>query len=214
MKNTISFVILFLCICSCIGKNEKQEDSIKTETNLQIKSIVGDILPPRLKKFEPPFDLEELKRRFDNEATSTFLDNNRIKLYDRPREKGYYGRYYLPSYYDKKGETYVAGALTIFNDTIPWMSDNKTDIFIELTVGYPGITIFDEIDIGSDISLVDKLLGDPFINNDTLFVYKNETTHMLALFRTKEAKIKWYKYGYYNKEVIDHIENYLPSLLD
>ncbi|MBB4037503.1 hypothetical protein GGR21_003420 [Dysgonomonas hofstadii] len=213
MKHKYLILVSALLVSLLFSCAPKKSEPV-TENKVDLIDISVNTNQPVREKYQPPFDMEKLKQGFADDATSTFLGNNSIKLYEKPKEKGFFGRYHLSKYYEKDKDMFVAGSLTVFNDTTPWLYDDMTDIFIELAVKYPGITIFNEIEIGSDISLVDKYLDKPFLKNDTLTVYKHGAIQMVALFKTKDGKIRWYKYGYYNEEVVNNIEKHIPLLLD
>jgi len=205
-------IILAVCLVSCNLKNETKKDNVEI-TGDSLRQDTANISKSKDLDFLPPFDVMKLKQEFEDMVTSTFVSNSDSKIYARPKEKGYYGKYYLSKYYEIDNEVYMSGSLTIFNDSLPWIYDNKSDIFIELTAEYPGIFIFDKIEVGSDISLVDDYLGKPFFKKDNITIYNYVSTHLIALFKIENNKIMWFRCGYYSDEVINNIEKHLPSLL-
>lgn len=202
-------ILLFLgVICSCSEKKTTIKDTSQLVDNDTLPMQYGDEL---LMDNEVPFNLVELKNKYEDGSTSTMLNNKNVILYKKPDSSGYYGRYTFSDYYEK--DVYRIGSLTIFNDETPWMYDTLNEKFIEITAKYPGILIFDKIQVGVEVSVVEECLGNPFMKEDNIIIYKNEDISRIALFVIKENKVKSYKLGYYKDEVLKDIPKYIPELL-
>lgn len=209
MKHLCAATLLFLTMYSCTEKNayvQKANDDYNiVADNDTVESGKGLLVSKEL------LNMTELKEKYEEGATSTKLNKANTTLYMNPNSKGYFGRYIFSDYIND--DLYRVGSLTVFNNETPWMYNNVNDVFIELTATQPGISIFDDIQVGTEISTIKEQLGEPSINEDSLIAYKNEDSLWIALFKVEEKRVKSYKLGRYKDEIVKNIQKYKDKLL-
>jgi hypothetical protein len=180
--------------------NQRKKVSIQQDTSTNILRVIKSL------------DFLKIKKGFEENSTSTYLDNIQDKVYFRPQEKGFYGKYTFLKYCEEKSAMIQVGKMIIFNNIKPW-EYNNTDIFIELTVYTSEITALPDIQVGDNISSLYDCLGEPYRMNDDYICYIYEDIGLLMMFMNVEGKISWFKLGYYKREVLENIDNYIALLL-
>ncbi|NDV82999.1 hypothetical protein [Bacteroides sp. 51] len=221
MKLTFVLLASFL-LCSCLNK-----DSKATMENSQLIHAVGGGTTKLISKTDSISDLPEMnnvsgdfidifqiKENYRGFSTSSILNRERSWLYDKPIDDGYYGAYCLIKRFDDGKVSPLIDRLVVFNYETPWMYDNLSDRFIEITVHHPGIKIFKEIGVGADVSILNKYLSNFYQKNDELVIYVKEDVNLVGLFKVKNNKISWYRIGYYSTDIVSNIESYIPLLLE
>lgn len=158
----------------------------------------------------PPLNVYDLKIKLERFTTTTILNKNETLLFHKPDNEGYYGQYYL---FDIKNEQPVQiGILTVFNSEKPWLYNNKTEKFIEITINSTGYFVFDSICIGLKPEKIYQYLGEPFIESDNIIVY-SDTIDMIAIFKINNDTIDYIKVGRYNNNVLNNLEGNIDKLL-
>ncbi|MDL2306151.1 hypothetical protein LJC72_12585 [Bacteroides sp. OttesenSCG-928-D19] len=158
-------------------------------------------------------DLIKVKNDYKDRFTSGIENGSfKCKLYMTPYEGGYYGAYNLLSL-GKKKESGLSAYTVIYNSEWPWMYDNNTDIFIEITIYNSDIFVFGEIEVGTNVSVLNKIFGNSLIKNHEFVIYKNKETNLLAVFRIKNDIIITILVGYYKDEVFFDLDKYFPVLI-
>lgn len=209
----IHIVLVFTFFCSCLGKGESIKHIEKKSFNKDL--VFKDTIQNKILKDRSFIDLIKVKEEFGDGWTSSFIEDNSIRLYAKLNEGEFYGYYILSKYYEQDNDVYIAGKITISNDENPWFYNTPNDTFIELIAYKPGIIIFSDIQIGADASKLTNYLGCTYFKKDNLLVYVDKKVNLIALFLLKKNTntIKWFRIGYYNDVVVNNINEYLELLL-
>lgn len=141
------------------------------------------------------------------------LDDSISSIYLKPKGKGRFIRYILiaDSMLIDEPTGDILGSLVVYKKT---KSQEKVE-FIEIISNYfPTLTIYDKIRVGVSSEILKENLGEPDkIVNDT-YIYKNNKTHVIALFRIINDSVFSFRVGKYNEKILDSIEENLDLLLN
>ena len=69
----------------------------------------------------------------------------------------------------------------------------------------PDLYVYDEINVGSNVSHLIQCLGEPKLIINDFYVY-SDNIQSIAIFEIVEEKIKWIKIGRYNECIINNID--------
>lgn len=207
------FIIVIVGITSSCFSNKKKGQDINDYVNDSIAVIITDTLQEPLIEatsiYETPIDMNSVKKKYTEFSTSGILPISESRHLYKPKDKGYFGRYNLIEPQSQQ----IVGNLIIFNDDKEWQYDNQTDIFIEIKATDKGILVFDDIEVGSELSLLQSKLGKPHNSIDNTLIYRDDKLNTIALFEVKNKKISWFKVGLYNDEFYKDIDTNINKLL-
>ncbi|MDL2306150.1 hypothetical protein LJC72_12580 [Bacteroides sp. OttesenSCG-928-D19] len=209
MKKIILLFCSLVSLLSCTMKKQATNEQAES-TKMQFDSII--VVPTFDWRLEEVVNCFCIKKKFEDFYTSGIGRKKREPLYIKPYESGFYGGYNLLSS-GEKDECWCSGQMIIYNHEYPWMYDNKTDYFIEITVYNSGIPVFGSIEIGSTKNLLEQTIGTKYCKKkDNLIIYKLDSLNIIALFYIQNDKIGAFRLGRYKSEVLLNIDNYIEDL--
>lgn len=203
----IYFIILITLICSCSeNKSIKPFSQTLENTHLEKKVIFG-----------LPFDLDSLKVSWSDFITSGFRGKEDTKFFYKPKEKGFYGGYTFRIDHleeeDKAGEPLIEGGyITIFSDKMPWLASDSTETFIMFKANKKGIPVYDNITIGTDVSLLNSRFGKPYRIIDNIVAYKDDINMLAAFELDNTNKVNRIYIGHLNEYFYEDFDKNLTEL--
>ena len=157
-----------------------------------------------------PVNVSAVKKKYEGLTTSTILDISSSRHFYKPDSIGFYGLYILIGDV-KNTKTSFVGKLTVFNNENTWYYNNNSDVFIELVLDDSDLYVYENINIGTDVSILEKKFGNPNLILSNHYVYFNNNT--IAIFEIIEEKIKWIKIGHYSEETVKNIKQNIEELV-
>ncbi|MEO9511667.1 MAG: hypothetical protein ABJN84_01510 [Flavobacteriaceae bacterium] len=144
-------------------------------------------------------DVNNIKENIDSFTSSYSSRGGSIFDETDLKEDDYIGLYYLVVNSEDNIPDVVVGKMIIYNSEKPWVFENRTDNFLEISLWKKGITLFDgSIEVEANKNALIELLGDEYSiigNNNDIIVYKGK--RLIGFFKIESGKITYIKIGRY-----------------
>jgi hypothetical protein len=207
----LSLCIVLSIVFSCQEFSSKKRENNETPQYINEESR---LIEPNIIKWGIPFNVDSLKKEWYGSTTSTFLNDKSSQFLFRPTNRGVYIGYSILHEITKEGSEnyeFEGGVLTVFNSDL--LDKKNEDIFISFRTKYRGISIYDNISVGSPMSIVLDKFGKPIKIIDNNFVFMDDNNFLAIFRRDKNNKILFMYIGNMNEDFYNSLDANLEKLL-
>lgn len=158
-------------------------------------------------------DLNKIIEQYQKYSIKGVLKKEMSAIYYQPDKEESFIRYFLiaDSIIHNMPAGDILGTLVIYE--VKKSNHNFFD-FIEISTDVPGLPIYNNIEVGTSLSSLKHKLGEPYTVIENIYIYRDDDTLIISLFKIEDNKIKWYKAGRYNKEILADINSNIQVLLN
>lgn len=159
-------------------------------------------------------DIVKLKQLCKQYSSSTYLSDNETSIYPTILTNGYFGSYSL--FYPSNNDLIYVGQLIVANNHKPWLYDNTSDLFIEISIISKGAYIYDQLGFDSPKEDFIKTLGHPLNEKDNILFFKKDKYYIAACFSKNIAKTiiaGEYKTTISEIEIIKHLTKKINAVI-
>lgn len=202
---SITFFVLSCTVSPNAKTSYASEFNSKIE-NLNRENVAAD-------SSSSIIDIFKLKQLCKQYSTSTYLSDNETSIYPTILTDGYFGSYSL--FYPSNNDVIYVGQLVVANNHKPWLYDNTTDLFIEISIINKGAYIYDQLGFDSPKENFIKTLGHPLNEKDNILFFKKDKYYIATYFSENIAKVivaGEYKATLPEIEIIKHLTNKINAI--